>query len=419
MESRLMRKVLTAALLVVVAAVLVAGFAVVFREAPTPYATVQAHRGDIEVLIAASGKVRAKESVDVGAQVSGQLEAIHVGIGSRVQQGDLLAEIDPILAQAQVDQARAELKELRASLMQQEASLDLARLTSRRAEMLQSEDAISQADFEIAVAEERIAQGRLAQLTAQIERQESTLKANLANLDYTKIYAPISGTVVTQLAVVGQTLNANQTTPTVLTIADLTVMTVEAEISEADVLRIEAGQSATFKLLGSGREWQTEVRQVLPQPEVLNDVVLYKALLDVDNSDGALRPEMTAQVFFSQGRADDTVLVPVGALQQEPQLRGEAVSGAREGGAPQNDRQGGSLDGLSEALGRYPDAERAVVLVAQGNTAEPRPVLLGLRNRSHAQVLYGLNEGEQVVVGRRDDSEPDSGPSPRPFGFRR
>lgn len=403
-----MRRVLLTAALLVVGGVLVTGFAAAFRKEDPAYRNLPVTRGDIEVVVSATGKVRAKESVDVGAQVSGQLEVIHVEVGDRVQAGDLLAEIDPTIAQAKVDQGRAQLKELKASLVEMQASRDLARAEAARAELLRSADAISEAEYQIAVAQEKITAARIAQLEAQIERQESTLAADLANLAYTKILAPISGTVVAEVAVEGQTLNANQTTPTVLTIADLSVMTVEAEISEADVLRIEPGQPARFKLLGSDREWETVVRQVLPKPEVVNDVVLYKALMDVDNPDGMLRPEMTAQVFFSQGKAEDAVLIPVAALQ-------DAGAGRTGPGRPSSTPPAE----LREAMQRHPDAQSAKVLVKEGDRVVPRPILIGLRNRVHAEVLYGLQPGDALVVPEITDSgSPSRGPR-GPFGIGR
>lgn len=402
-----MRRMVLTAALVVAGGVLATGIAAAFREDAPGYRNLPVTRGDIELVVSATGKVRAKVAVDVGAQVSGQLEAIHVGVGDRVEAGMLLAEIDRTIAQAKVDQGRAQLKELKASLVEMQASRDLARAEAARAELLRSADAISEAEYQIAVAQEKITAARIAQLEAQIERQESTLAADLANLEYTRIYAPISGTVVAEVAVEGQTLNANQTTPTVLTIADLSVMTVEAEISEADVLRIEPGQAARFKLLGSDREWRTVVRQVLPQPEVVNDVVLYKALMDVANDDGMLRPEMTAQVFFSQGEAKDAVLIPVAALQ-------DARSGQRGMGVPDPSAE------LDEVMQRRPDAQAAVVLVKEGNRVAPRSILIGLRNRVHAEVLHGLEPGENLVVNEVAGGGALAAGGPRgPFAFGR
>jgi macrolide-specific efflux system membrane fusion protein len=353
--------------------------------------------GDIEVTISAAGKIAPKEEVAVGAQVSGQLEKLYVDVGDTVEAGDLLAQIDATIATTSVEGNRAQLKELRASRKQQQASLELLKSQAERASMLYEADAMAKADYEAAIADYEIAQGKLEAIDAQIERQSSTLQADLASLEFTKIYAPISGTVVSLEAVEGQTLNANQTAPTILTIADLTTMTVETDVSEADVLRITKDQAAWFTTLGdSDYRWETKVRQVLPTPEVLNDVVLYKALLDVDNPDGKLRTEMTAQVFFVVGSSKDAVLVPITALQTTPQRSASTTSsGEANSGKPPP-----MPAGFSAAREANPDADIALVMVV-GSDGEPRPqpILTGLRTRSQVEVLYGLEPGDTVVSG--------------------
>ena len=362
--------------------------------------TAEVTRGDIEVTISAAGKIVPKEEVAVGAQVSGQLETLYVDVGDTVEAGDLLAQIDATIATTSVEGNRAQLKELRASRKQQQASLELLKAELDRATMLYEADAIARAEYEAATADYQIAQGKLEAIDAQIERQSSTLQADIASLEFTKIYAPISGTIVSLEAVEGQTLNANQTAPTILTIADLTTMTVETDVSEADVLRIENDQPAWFTTLGDSEyRWQTKVRQVLPTPEVLNDVVLYKALLDVENPEGRLRSEMTAQVFFVVGSAKDAVLVPVTALQtalERPQRRpgGPDVANAQQGDPPSPPQ------GFREARQEHPEATIASVLVMDADgTQHPRMVLTGLRTRTQAEVLYGLQPGETVVTG--------------------
>ena len=410
------------------------------EQAPT-YQTAEATRGDIEVTISAAGTVTPRETVSVGAQVSGQLEELLVEVGDHVEVGDLLAQIDATIAMTSVEANRAQLRELQASRKQQQASLDLARAEAERAQMLFDADALARADYESAQASFAIAQGQLEGIDAQIERQTSTLQADIAELEFTKIYAPITGTVTALEATEGQTLNANQTAPTILTIADLSVMTVEADVSEADVMRIENGQQAWFTTLGdSERRWETEVRQVLPTPEVLNDVVLYKALLDIDNPAGQLKPEMTAQVFFVTGSATDAVLVPIAALQaaperpavESPAVADSAGGGDRRGGFMQADAStptaGGPArpadvrrDGFRAAREANPDAEIGMVLV-MGDDGEPmpRPVLVGLKTRSQAEIVYGLEAGETIVVGQaqitmpaRNGDQRRMGPPPR------
>ncbi|MGE0408301.1 MAG: efflux RND transporter periplasmic adaptor subunit [Amphiplicatus sp.] len=417
----------------VLAALLVAGAlgvgaAVAGRDKAPDYQTATVRRGDLEVSISAAGKVQPKYYVDVGAQVSGQLKSFLVDVGEQVEKGQLLAEIDETLAKAKVDADRAQLKELQASFAQQEATLELSKAAAARAKMLFAADAISEAENQAAIADLKVATARLAQLAAQIERQQSTLDGDLASLSYTKIYAPMSGTVVLQAAVVGQTLNANQTTPTILRIADLSVMTVEAEVSEADVLRVKAGQNAYFTTLGDmSNRWRTTVRQALPQPEVVNDVVLYKVLLDIQNTDELLKPEMTAQVFFITGKAADAVLVPVAALRD---MRGPNASrpngsglGARRDGdqarepglmaARANERgeaRGGPSGEMREAMRtireKRPDARPKMVLVMNGKKPEPRPVLVGLASRADAEILFGLEPGDVVVTGETSAAPP-------------
>lgn len=410
------------------AAIVAAGagaFFVLGKDKTPKYETSQVTRGDLEVTISASGKVQPKDYVDVGAQVSGQLQVFTAEIGEKVEKGDLLAQIDETVAAAKVEADRAQLKELQASASEQAASLELARAEAARAEMMYGADAISKAEYQSAIASRKIAEARQEQLKAQIERQSSTLAADLANLEFTKIYAPMSGTVVSQSAVVGQTLNANQTTPTILRIADLSVMTVEADVSEADVLRVAAGQEAYFTTLGSAkRKWETSVRQVLPQPEVVNDVVLYKALLDVENADEALKPEMTAQVFFVTGRATDAILAPIAALRDAPTRRQGQPSRARrddtvalmaaqaaeptgQPSRPEDSRASAMGDrraAFQKAKEEHPDAEEKMVLLMVDGEPQPRPVLVGIKSRTQAEILFGLAEGDEVVIGEVDPS---------------
>ncbi|MEQ9506392.1 MAG: efflux RND transporter periplasmic adaptor subunit [Hyphomonas sp.] len=389
------------------------------------FQTADVSRGDIEVTISAAGKIVAKDSVAVGAQVSGQLQELLVEAGDQVEKGDLLARIDATIATTSVEANRAQLRELQASRKQQQATLQLSKSNADRAEMLFKSEAIARADYEAAQAEYTIATGRLEAIDAQIARQASSLTADLATLEFTNIYAPISGTVVSIEAVEGQTLNANQTAPTILTLADLSVMTVETDVSEADVLRIEPAQTAWFTTLGdAARRWETNVRQVLPTPEVLNDVVLYKALLDIANPEGRLKPQMTAQVFFVTGSAKDAVLVPVTALQSGPARRPRGEGGERDRGAREiadrparTERSGGLMqaeasgppeaaqgDGrraaFREAREANPEAEMASVRILDAKgVAHPQPVLVGLKTRTEAEIVFGLEPGQTVVTG--------------------
>ena len=242
--------------------------------------------GRIEETVTAQGKIETKEYVDVGAQVSGQLKKIHVEIGDTVKAGDLLAEIDPRVYESRVEADRAQLKTLAAQLAEQQAQITLARQVLERNRRLIKSNAVSQEVLEDSEAALKVALARAASLKAQIEQAQSTLKGDETNLSYTKIYAPIDGTVVSQSAREGQTLNASQQAPVIVQLANLNAMTVRAQVAEADVMRLRVGMPVYFTTLGSlDRRWQGTVRQILPSPEIINEVVLYNALVDVDNRD--------------------------------------------------------------------------------------------------------------------------------------
>jgi macrolide-specific efflux system membrane fusion protein len=364
-------------------ALLAAGAGSAYRywwaEPPPPVRTAPVVLGDVEKTVTALGSVKPKNYVDVGTQVSGQLRKVRVEVGDQVTKGQLLAEIDPTVYETRVRADRARAQDLKAQLAQQRAQLELARRQDARNRQLFAEGVISRDALEIGDAALRVAAGRVASLGAQIEEAEATLRGDLANLGYTRIYAPMSGTVVSQPAVEGQTLNANQTAPTILRVADLDTVTVWAQVSEADVVRLKPGLPAYFTTLGMpDRRWRGEVRQILPTPEVVNDVVLHNVLVDVSNPDRALTPDMTAQVFFVLGAARNVPVVPVEALT-------------------------GSGDGAAAAYR---------VLVLSGKDVLLKPVEIGLVNRTAAEVVSGLSVGERVVTGTDADTGGDAGPRP-------
>lgn len=338
-------------------------------------ASVEVRRGNIEALVTATGVLQPRTYVDVGAQVSGQLESLHVQVGDEVKQGDLLAEIDPTVYLARVDGTRAQLRNQQAQLKDRKAQLTLADIQLQRQKNLFAEDATTREALQSAEASLRSAEAQIEALTAQIEQTQSTLRAEEANLEYAKIYAPMDGTVVTIDARQGQTLNASQTTPILMRIADLDTMSVQAQVSEADIGQLETGMPVYFTTLGNqGRRWEGELSRIEPTPLVENNVVLYYALFDVPNPGGRLLPQMTAQVFFVAGAADDALVVPVSALRYGGQERRDA--------------------GTDSASGR----PATVSVVRPGAAPELRNVRVGVTDRVHAEILSGLREGERVLL---------------------
>ncbi|RBA23842.1 efflux RND transporter periplasmic adaptor subunit [Herminiimonas fonticola] len=279
------------------------------------YQVAEVQRGDIQDLVTATGTVQPLEYVDVGAQVSGQLKKLHIEVGSVVKEGDLLAEIDPTVFRATVDARRAGLRNQQATMKERESALVLANLQYTRQKNLMAADATTAEALQTAEASLRAAKAQIDALQAQIEQTQSTLRADEANLNYAKIYAPMAGTVVSLTARQGQTLNANQNAPTILRIADLSTMTVQTQVSEAEVGKLSKGMEVYFTTLGSqGRRWYGALRKIEPTPTVTNNVVLYNALFDVPNKNQALMPNMTTQVFFIAATAKDVLLVPTAAV---------------------------------------------------------------------------------------------------------
>ena len=324
-------------------------------------------RGNIENFISATGKLEPKHYVEVGAQVSGQVKALHIEEGAIVKAGDLVAEIDATVFETRVQNAQASLEGKKAQLIQLQAELELANLRAKRNLSLHQQNAVSDDELFASTTNEKILRAQITAMEAQIKADAASLAGDKATLGYAKIYAPIDGTVVNVQVRQGQTLNANQNAPILLKIADLTVLTLRAEVSEADIPHLYAGMPVYFKTFGGGeRRWQSTIRQVLPTPSVINDVVLYQALIDIDNNDGRLMDAMTTQVFFLLDQAKDVLLVPLGAIQTNT-------------AAKKN--------------------QRSYVQLHTANGLIDTPVRLGLRNRTHAQVIKGLAAGDSVVVG--------------------
>jgi macrolide-specific efflux system membrane fusion protein len=386
------------------------------------FAVAQALRGDLEDVVTATGTLQPRDFVDVGTQVSGQLKKLHVEIGSVVKAGDLLAEIDPTVYMARVDADRAQLRNLEAQHDDKQAQLALARQQLQRQQNLMKEEATTAEQLEQAQASVRSLTAQIESVKAQIQQTESSLRGDEANLGYTKIYAPMSGTVASLIAKQGQTLNANQQAPLILRIADLSTMTVQAQVSEADVPRLRLGIDVYFTTLGGdGKRWYGRLRQVNPTPTVVNNVVLYDALFDVPNANGELMTQMTAQVFFVAASARDALYVPVSALRPAAgEARRKSAGGDTSSGKGRPEVSDGGLTKDKSPRGEMPQSvaarpadrgadprrlfagTRALVRVAaEDGSVSQREVQVGMVTRVSAQILAGLEDGERVIVGPR------------------
>ncbi|CAG7856817.1 partial Macrolide export protein MacA, partial [biofilm metagenome] len=324
---------------------------------------------DIEENVTAQGKLEPKEYFDVGVQVTGQLQKIYVQIGDNVTAGQLLAQIDPRIFAARVKADEANIKNLQAQLVGQQAQIVFARQQFERNRVLLKNNGVSQFEFQNSEFTLKSAIATADSLKSQIQQVQSTLAGDKTNLGFTKIYASMDSTVVDQKAREGQTLNANQQTPTILQLAKLETMTVRAQVAEADVMRIRPDMPVYFSTLGAGeRLWQGQVRQILPTPEIINNVVLYNVLVDVDNHDRQLMTGMSTQMFFVLGNAKQVPLIPVGAL------------GIR---MPEEDNKYGTAYKVKEIYGK---------------NEKEKIVHIGLKNRRFAEIRDGLAVGAKLQI---------------------
>lgn len=395
------------------------------------FATVQ--RGDIEDLVGATGSLQPRDYVDVGAQVSGQLKKLHVDVGTEVKEGQLLAEIDAEQSAARVDANRASLRAQQATLVERQVNIEKTERDLQRQRNLMAEEATTAEQVQNADTLLRAARTQLNSLKAQIEQQQASMRVEEANLKFTKIYAPMSGTVISVTARQGQTLNTNQSAPTLMRIADLSTMTVQTQVGEADVSKLRSGMPSYFTTLGSpGRRFYGTLRKIEPTPTVTNNVVLYNALFDVPNSSKILMPQMTAQVFFVVAEARDVLVVPVSALTfqratspraqsaKAPTASGEtptpaqtptgAASSQREEGGDKS--RGGARRGAAGGTAQVGPRPAKVKVANTDDRVAERDVMVGVNSRVSAEILSGLSEGERIVVGVKVPEAPPRSAAP-------
>ncbi len=411
------------------------------KEQPPQYITAEVTQGDIESSVLATGILEATKMVSVGAQVSGQVRKMYVELGDQVKQGQLIARIDSVRQENDLKTAEASIKNQMAQLAVRQANLAKVEAEYNRQKAMYAQDATSRSELESAFANYKTAQADITAINAQIEQSRLTLATAKEDLGYTQIVAPMDGTIVAIVTEEGQTVNANQSAPTIVKLAKLDTMTIKAEISEADVMKVEEGQTVYFTTLGNNeKKIYAKLRQVEPAPNSINtdgntssssssSAVYYNALFDVPNEDGKLRIDMTAQVYIVLDEAKNVLTIPAAAIQgsnRPPRANrgeargegslGEGGSASRpEGDSAQGNRPAGERPArlnLSEAelaLIEQGKAQRGMVRVLQADgTAKPTPVLIGLNNRATAQVLKGLKRGDQVVIADGSDTSNDA-----------
>lgn len=343
------------------------------------YITEKVQRQNIQKVVNAAGEVRAIQLVTVGAQVSGKIETLYVTVGQVVKKGDLIAEIDSTTQQNEVDINKAKLNSYEAQLAAAKVSLKIAEKKYKRTQALRKQNAASAEDLEDAEDAYETAKSKVTELDSTIKETEISLSTAETNLGYTKITAPLDGTIVSVPVKQGQTINAAMDTPTIVQIADLSQMEILIEISEGDISNIKPGVKVTYSILGDlNNIYETTLKSIDPGLTLLtnneytevvgsDEAIYYYGRLVVLNDRGVLRIGMTTQNVIYEDSAEDVLTVPATAIKNEGQ-------------------------------GKF-------VEILTKNGVEKRSVVTGVSDGLNIEVKSGVKEGEEAVLAKMSSAE--------------
>lgn len=343
------------------------------------YLTETVKRQNLDKTVLATGTVRANQRIEVGAQVSGKIQRIYVSLGQAVRSGELIAEIDSRNQQNSLDKAQAQLAVYRTQLKAKQTALSVAQANYQRYSKLYQQKSASLSDLDSAKSTLAAAQAAVDELNNQIQIAEISVRDASLDLGYTKITSPIDGVIVSIPMSEGQTVNANQSSPTIVQVADLSKMQVKMEIAEGDIAQVKKGQAVEFNTLAEPqRRYRGEIESLDPALTSLSDnnyseksgntdAVYYYANVLVDNRDQSLRIGMTTQSKVVIAQKNDILTVPTSAIKKQRQ--------------------------------------HYVVSVLEGDKAVEKEIQIGLQNSQYTEVVAGLTEGEAVIMTTRSASE--------------
>ncbi len=296
------------------------------KKEPT-YRTEDVSRGNVRATVTATGTVNAVTTVQVGTQVSGTIKGIYVDFTAPVKKGELLAQIDPAIFEAQVQQARANLLQAKANEAKAEASLSDAKRSRDRYRMLFQRNLVAQGDLDAAETNAQVFLSQLSAASAQVAQTRAALSLAETNLRYTRILSPVDGTVISRNVDVGQTVAASFQTPTLFTIAqDLTRMQIDTNVDEADIGKVKVRMPVEFTVDAYPDSiFQGRVAEVRIAPINVQNVVTYDVVVRVDNPDMRLKPGMTANVSVILADKAGVLRVPNGALRFRPAEDGRGL----------------------------------------------------------------------------------------------
>jgi HlyD family secretion protein len=403
-----MKKIIISAVAVVVA--LAAGIWFYSkRPAETSYRTAKVERGAIVSTVSATGNLAAVVTVQVGTQVSGTIQKLFVDFNSPVKRGQAIAQIDPALFNAQVEQSHGNFVNAQANLQKAKSDLVDAKRTLERNRQLLKDGIIAQSDFdsaetkyEEAVAGVKAAEGSVAQTHGSYSQAQTNLK-------YSTIKSPVDGTVVSRNVDVGQTVAASFQTPTLFTIAqDLTKMEIDTSVDEADISRVMDGQPVTFTVDAYPEiRFTGKVTQIRNAPVITQNVVTYVVIVSVDNRDMKLKPGMTANVTVETARKDNVLKIPSAALRFKP-AAGEKTDKGKQG------KPAGQV-----TLKAKKDPAEKVYIMGKDNKPVPVRVRTGLSNDGQVELVEGnLKEGDEVIVEQVSQAKKSGANAKPPMGPR-
>ena len=351
----------------------------------TTYLTESVTRGNVEKTVVASGSVESVNEVDVGAQVSGKITKLYVKLGQEIKKGEMIADIDSTTQINTLNTKKAALVSYQAQLKAKKTAYDVALSSYNRLSKLYTQKATSLDSVNTAKSTLDNAKAEMEAIEANIKQAEIEVNTAETNVGYTKITAPMDGTIISVPVSEGQTVNANQTTPTIVTIADLSKMKIKPEISEGDITKVKAGQEVSFTILSDSQTvYHSVIDSVDPANTTTSDssstsslssssssttsAIYYYANVLIDNPDRTLRIGMTTENNIKIANAKDVLLVSNMAIQKR-------------------------------------DGKSFVNVLNDKNQPEPREVETGVQNDFQTEIKSGLNEGEKVIVSQVANGE--------------
>ena len=359
------------------------------KDEKVEFITKKAKKGSFSKKVDATGEIFATELIDVGAQVSGQIKKLYVKLGDQVKKGDMIASIDSSTQQNSIDNKEAQLAIYKAQLESAKVALNIAKTQFDRENALFAKNATSKQEFESAKNTFSANSAKIKELEAQIKQTNIELSTAKINLGYTKITAPRDGTVVSVQVEEGQTVNANQTTPTIVNIADLSHVKMKMQIAEGDITKIKVGTPVEYSILSEPtKKFQTTVSSIDPGLTTLSDgsygssssnkssyssssssssAVYYYAQSIVDNKDGILRIGMTTQNELLIANVEDAIIVP--------------------------------------SIGIKKDENGTFVYVLKDGKAVKTAVKTGIKDNLDTQIISGVNEGDEIITSQGSSSE--------------